>query len=306
MSWVSIINGFNAYLKIERSLSKNTVENYIRDVRKLENFFKSSTSEYKSWESINLNHLQEFLTSVHDLGLSANTQSRIISSIKTFFKFLMIEDLRNDNPAALLESPKIGRKLPDTLSVQEINALIDGIDRSKNEGERNVAIIEVLYGCGLRVSELINLKISELYFEEGFVRVIGKGDKQRLVPLGSVAKKHLGIYINQVRNHLKIHPDARDIVFLNRRGKQISRVMIFTIIKQLAQKIGITKNISPHTLRHSFATHLVEGGADLRAVQEMLGHQSITTTEIYTHLDRNYLRQAILDFHPLERNDQPT
>ena len=302
MSWVSIINGFNAYLKIERSLSKNTVENYIRDVRKLENFFKSSTSENKSWESINLNHLQEFLTSVHDLGLSANTQSRIISSIKTFFKFLMIEDLRNDNPAALLESPKIGRKLPDTLSVQEINALIDGIDRSKNEGERNVAIIEVLYGCGLRVSELINLKISELYFEEGFVRVIGKGDKQRLVPLGSVAKKHLKIYINQVRNHLKIHPDARDIVFLNRRGKQISRVMIFTIIKQLAQKIGITKNISPHTLRHSFATHLVEGGADLRAVQEMLGHQSITTTEIYTHLDRNYLRQAILDFHPLERN----
>ena len=302
MSWVSIINGFNAYLKIERSLSKNTVENYIRDVRKLENFFKSSTSENKSWESINLNHLQEFLTSVHDLGLSANTQSRIISSIKTFFKFLVIEDLRNDNPAALLESPKIGRKLPDTLSVQEINALIDGIDRSKNEGERNVAIIEVLYGCGLRVSELINLKISELYFEEGFVRVIGKGDKQRLVPLGSVAKKHLDIYINQVRNHLKIHPDARDIVFLNRRGKQISRVMIFTIIKQLAQKIGITKNISPHTLRHSFATHLVEGGADLRAVQEMLGHQSITTTEIYTHLDRNYLRQAILDFHPLERN----
>ena len=302
MSWASIINGFNAYLKIERSLSKNTVENYIRDVRKLENFFKSSTSENKSWESINLNHLQEFLTSVHDLGLSANTQSRIISSIKTFFKFLVIEDLRNDNPAALLESPKIGRKLPDTLSVQEINALIDGIDRSKNEGERNVAIIEVLYGCGLRVSELINLKISELYFEEGFVRVIGKGDKQRLVPLGSVAKKHLYIYINQVRNHLKIHPDARDIVFLNRRGKQISRVMIFTIIKQLAQKIGITKNISPHTLRHSFATHLVEGGADLRAVQEMLGHQSITTTEIYTHLDRNYLRQAILDFHPLERN----
>ena len=302
MSWASIINGFNAYLKIERSLSKNTVENYIRDVRKLEIFFKSSTSENKSWESLNLNHLQEFLTSVHDLGLSANTQSRIISSIKTFFKFLVIEDLRNDNPAALLESPKIGRKLPDTLSVQEINALIDGIDRSKNEGERNVAIIEVLYGCGLRVSELINLKISELYFEEGFIRVIGKGDKQRLVPLGSVAKKHLDIYINQVRNHLKIHPDARDIVFLNRRGKQISRVMIFTIIKQLAQKIGITKNISPHTLRHSFATHLVEGGADLRAVQEMLGHQSITTTEIYTHLDRNYLRQAILDFHPLERN----
>ena len=306
MSWASIINGFNAYLKIERSLSKNTVENYIRDVRKLENFFKSSTMENKSWESLNLNHLQEFLTSVHDLGLSANTQSRIISSIKTFFKFLVIEDLRNDNPTALLESPKIGRKLPDTLSVQEINALIDGIDRSKNEGERNVAIIEVLYGCGLRVSELINLKISELYFEEGFVRVIGKGDKQRLVPLGSVAKKHLDIYINQVRNHLKIHPDARDIVFLNRRGKQISRVMIFTIIKQLAKKIGITKNISPHTLRHSFATHLVEGGADLRAVQEMLGHQSITTTEIYTHLDRNYLRQAILDFHPLERNVQPT
>ena len=301
MSWKSTINGFNAYLKLERSLSENTVENYLRDIHKLENYFSSKETKKISWQEINLNHLQEFLTNIHDIGLSANTQSRIISSIKTFFKFLNIEDLRNDNPAELLEAPKTGRKLPDTLSVEEINLLINAIDRSKNEGERNVAIIEVLYGCGLRVSELINLKISELFWDEGFIRVIGKGSKQRLVPLGSVAKKHLTIYLNEIRVHLKINPNHEDIVFLNRRGNQLSRVMIFTIIKQLAEKASINKNISPHTLRHSFATHLIEGGADLRAVQEMLGHESITTTEIYTHLDRNYLRQAILDFHPLEK-----
>lgn len=305
MSWKSTINGFNAYLKIERSLSENTVENYIRDIRKLETYFNKSNNTKISWESINYNHLQEFLTNVHDIGLSSNTQSRIISSIKTFFKFLSIEDLRSDNPAELLESPKTGRKLPDTLSVEEINSLINAIDRSKQEGERNVAIIEVLYGCGLRVSELINLKLSEIYWDEGFIRVIGKGSKQRLVPLGSVAKKHLTIYLNEIRNQVNIHSEASDIVFLNRRGNKLSRVMIFTIIKQLSTKAGIKKNISPHTLRHSFATHLIEGGADLRAVQEMLGHESITTTEIYTHLDRNYLRQAILDFHPLEKKDSP-
>ena len=303
MSWNSIINGFSAYLKIERSLSDNTVESYIRDVIKLESFISHNSNEKKNWSTINLEDLQAFLSNIHDLGLSANSQSRIISSLKTFFKYLNIEDLIQNNPAELLESPKIGRKLPDTLSVDEINQLIQTIDRSTNLGERNITIIEVLYGCGLRVSELINLKISEIYWEEGFIRVIGKGSKQRLVPLGSVAVKHLKIYLKEIRIKLKINPSAQDIVFLNRRGNKLTRVMIFTIIKQLAEKANIKKNISPHTLRHSFATHLVEGGADLRAVQEMLGHESITTTEIYTHLDRSYLRQAILDHHPLEKKE---
>jgi len=301
MSWNSIVNGFNAYLKIERSLSENTVESYLRDVSKLENYFTKNSLKKISWENIEIENLQEFLSHIHDLGLSANSQSRIISSLKTFFKYLTIEDLRSNNPAELLETPKTGRKLPDTLSVEEINLLIAAIDRTANQGERNIAIIEVLYGCGLRVSELISLKISEIFWDEGFIRVIGKGSKQRLVPLGSIAVKHLKIYLNEIRIHAKIKPGAEDIVFLNRRGNQLTRVMIFTIIKQLALKAEIKKNISPHTLRHSFATHLVEGGADLRAVQEMLGHESITTTEIYTHLDRSYLRQAILDHHPLEK-----
>ena len=301
MSWNSIVNGFNAYLKIERSLSDNTVESYLRDVSKLENFFTKNSLKKISWENIEIENLQEFLSHIHDLGLSANSQSRIISSLKTFFKYLTIEELRSNNPAELLETPKTGRKLPDTLSVEEINLLIAAIDRTAKEGERNIAIIEVLYGCGLRVSELINLKISEIFWDEGFIRVIGKGSKQRLVPLGSIAVKHLKIYLNEIRIHAKIKPGSEDIVFLNRRGNHLTRVMIFTIIKQLAIKAEIKKNISPHTLRHSFATHLVEGGADLRAVQEMLGHESITTTEIYTHSDRSYLRQAILDHHPLEK-----
>lgn len=301
MSWNSIVNGFNAYLKIERSLSENTVESYLRDVSKLENYFTKNSLKKISWENIEIENLQEFLSHIHDLGLSANSQSRIISSLKTFFKYLTIEELRYNNPAELLETPKTGRKLPDTLSVEEINLLIAAIDRTAKEGERNIAIIEVLYGCGLRASELISLKISEIFWDEGFIRVIGKGSKQRLVPLGSIAVKHLKIYLNEIRIHAKIKPGAEDIVFLNRRGNQLTRVMIFTIIKQLALKAEIKKNISPHTLRHSFATHLVEGGADLRAVQEMLGHESITTTEIYTHLDRSYLRQAILDHHPLEK-----
>jgi integrase/recombinase XerD len=301
MSWNSIINGFNAYLRVERSLSENTVESYLRDVSKLEKYFSNKSSKKISWEKIELDNLQEFLSNIHDLGLSANSQSRIISSLKIFFKYLIIEELRTNNPAELLETPKTGRKLPDTLSVEEINLLIKAIDRTSDQGERNIAIIEILYGCGLRVSELINLKISEIFWDEGFIRVIGKGSKQRLVPLGSIAVKHLKIYLNEIRIHAKIKPGSEDIVFLNRRGNQLTRVMIFTIIKQLAIKAEIKKNISPHTLRHSFATHLVEGGADLRAVQEMLGHESITTTEIYTHLDRSYLRQAILDHHPLEK-----
>ena len=301
MSWNSINNGFESYLKLERSLSANTVENYIRDIKKLEKFFTTVTSTKKNWSEIKLENLQEFLAHIHDLGLSANSQSRIISSIKSFYKYLILENLMDTDPSELLESPKIGRKLPDTLSIEEINDLINAIDRSKPEGERNVAIIEVLYGCGLRVSELTEIQLSEIHWDEGFIRVIGKGNKQRLVPLGSVAKKHLKIYINEIRAHLKIKAEAEDIVFLNRRGGKLSRVMIFTIIKNLAELAGIQKSISPHTFRHSFATHLVEGGADLRAVQEMLGHESITTTEIYTHMDRSFLRQTILDYHPLEK-----
>ena len=301
MSWNSINNGFESYLKLERSLSSNTVENYIRDIKKLEKYFTIVSDTKTNWSEIKLENLQEFLAYIHDLGLSANSQSRIISSIKSFYKYLVLENLMETDPSELLESPKIGRKLPDTLSIEEINNLIGAIDRSKPEGERNVAIIEVLYGCGLRVSELIEIQLSEIHWDEGFIRVIGKGNKQRLVPLGSVAKKHLKIYINEIRAHLKIKTEAEDIVFLNRRGAKLSRVMIFTIIKNLAALAGIQKSISPHTLRHSFATHLVEGGADLRAVQEMLGHESITTTEIYTHMDRSYLRQTILDYHPLEK-----
>ncbi len=303
MSWNSIKNGFESFLKLERSLSSNTVESYLRDIKKLEKYFTAISINKLSWSDIQLEHLQEFLSHIHDQGLSANSQSRIISSIKAFYKYLILENLMKYNPADLLESPKIGRKLPDTLSVDEINLLINVIDRSKPEGERNITIVEVLYGCGLRVSELIELQLSEIHWDEGFIRVIGKGNKQRLVPLGSIAKKHLKLYINDIRPHLNIHTDAEDIIFLNRRGAKLSRVMIFTIIKNLATLAGIRKKISPHTLRHSFATHLVEGGADLRAVQEMLGHESITTTEIYTHMDRSYLRQAILDFHPLEKRD---
>ena len=298
MSWNSIIMGFSSYLKLEKSLSDNTVESYIRDIGKLETYFININISYNV---INISNLQEFLANIHDIGLSAKTQARIVSSIKSFYKYLMLENIIDQNPAELLESPKIGRKLPDVLDIEEIESMIASIDRSKAEGERNVAIIEILYSCGLRVSELINLKISEIHFNEGFIRIIGKGNKQRLVPLGSVAAKHLNIYINEKRIHDKIFPEYKDIVFLNRRGKQLSRVMIFTIVKNIVALAGIRKNISPHSLRHSFATHLVEGGADLRAVQEMLGHQSITTTEIYTHLDRSYLMQNILNFHPLEK-----
>jgi len=290
--------GFSSYLKLEKSLSDNTVESYIRDIGKLETYFININISYNV---INISNLQEFLANIHDIGLSAKTQARIVSSIKSFYKYLMLENIIDQNPAELLESPKIGRKLPDVLDIEEIESMIASIDRSKAEGERNVAIIEILYSCGLRVSELINLKISEIHFNEGFIRIIGKGNKQRLVPLGSVAAKHLNIYINEKRIHDKIFPEYKDIVFLNRRGKQLSRVMIFTIVKNIVALAGIRKNISPHSLRHSFATHLVEGGADLRAVQEMLGHQSITTTEIYTHLDRSYLMQNILNFHPLEK-----
>ena len=243
-----------------------------------------------------------FLSDLHQHNISARSQSRIISSIKSFYKFLLLEKEINVNPSELIESPKIGKKLPEFLTIHEIDHLIKSIDRSKKEGERNLAMLEVLYGCGLRVSELIELKVSEIYWKEGFIRIIGKGNKERLVPLGKIASKHLKIYIDEIRVHQnKIKDHFIDHVFINKNGTKLSRVMVFKIIKNLALQSGIKKNISPHTLRHSFATHLVEGGADLRAVQEMLGHQSITTTEIYTHLDRNYLKQTILDHHPMEK-----
>jgi len=298
MNWNSILKGFKAYLQLERSLSENSVDAYLRDINKLEQFCELQ-GIFVQPEKLTQQQLEQFLTFVSEYGLSARTQARILSGLKAFYKYLSIEDIIDDNPTELLEAPKIGRKLPDVLSIEEINELINAIDLSKPEGERNKAILETMYSCGLRVSELVNLKLSNLVFNEGFIHVVGKGSKERIVPIGSVAVKHINIYIQSVRNHQQnISKGNEDVLFLNRRGAKLTRVMIFTIIKQLCEKAGINKSISPHTLRHSFATHLVEGGADLRAVQEMLGHESITTTEIYTHLDRDYLRQAILDFHP--------
>jgi len=298
MSWHSHISGFKAYLKLERSLSDNSIEGYIRDIGKLDQFIHEIEDKKTAPDQIQLEDLQAFIRWINEMGLSASSQARIISGIKAFYKFLIMEDLIKDDPSELLESPKIGRKLPDTLTIDDIDRLMEAIDRSKPEGERNLAMLETLYSCGLRVSELVNLEMSEVFWEEGFVRVIGKGNKERLVPIGGKAIKQLKIYIEEIRVHQKIQPGFENYVFLNRRGKNLTRVMIFTIIKQLAEKIALGKNISPHTFRHSFATHLIEGGADLRAVQEMLGHESITTTEIYTHLDRSYLKQMIMDHHP--------
>ena len=301
MSWKSLIKGYENYLKIEKSLSSNTVDAYIRDINKMDGFFNSEDSK-KKINSINHEDFQNYLAHLNELKINARSQSRVISSMRSFFKYLMIEKIIDNNPSELLENPKTGKKLPEFLTIDEIDLMVSQIDRSKSDGERNIAILEVLYGCGLRVTELIELKISEIYWKEGFIRIIGKGNKERLVPLGKTASKHLKIYLNEIRVHQKIDNQFVDHVFINKNGKQLSRVMIFKIIKKLTEKAGIQKNVSPHTLRHSFATHLVEGGADLRAVQEMLGHQSITTTEIYTHLDKNYLKQNILDYHPLEKS----
>ena len=295
MSWESTILGFKNYLTIERSLSANSVDAYIRDVKKLADFAREKE---KTELEIKRSDLSEFIYNISKSGVATRSQSRIISGIKAFYKYLIMEDYITMDPTELLESPKIGMKLPDTLSIKEIDRLIAAIDLSKAEGERNRAILEMLYSCGLRVTELITLKLSNVSFVEGFIKVVGKGNKERLAPIGNTALKYLNIYINEVRNHQKIQKGHEDIIFLNRRGKQLTRVMIFTIIKKLAEKIGLKKNISPHTFRHSFATHLIQGGADLRAVQEMLGHESITTTEIYTHIDKEYLREAIITFHP--------
>lgn len=294
MLWLDQIKGFKNYLKLERGLSENSVESYVRDAQKLFQF----CGETKNLRNLTDEDIHNFLVYLNDLGLSATSQARILSGIKAFFEFLFIEKLIDNDPTQLTSSPRIKRKLPETLHLHEIEAMMTAIDLSTPEGPRNKAIIEVMYSCGLRVSELVSLKISDCLFNEGFVRVIGKGNKMRLVPIGNEAIKFSNIYKNAVRTHLSIEKGHDDFLFLNRRGKALSRVMVFLIIKDLAEKAGIHKSISPHTLRHSFATHLVEGGADLRAVQEMLGHESIITTEIYTHLDRAYLQQTLKEFHP--------
>ena len=295
--WEAYKKGFKAYLQLEKSLSRNSVEAYVHDIEKFTQFLVINQIE-KSPNEIELEHLEDFLKWINELGMTSSSQARIISGLKGFYKFCIQEQITKANPTELLEAPKLPKHLPDTLSFEEIEKIIQAIDLSTPEGTRNKAIIETLYSCGLRVSELVNLKLSCLYFEVGYVRIIGKGDKERLVPIGSSAIKYIKIYLESVRLHIPVKAEFEDIVFLNRRGRNLTRVMIFTIIKELAKKAVITKNISPHTFRHSFATHLVEGGADLRAVQEMLGHESIITTEIYTHLDREYLRETLQQFHP--------
>ena len=297
MDWRSAIKGFQAYLKLEKSLSPNSIEAYSRDIDKLRQFSEVQNIPLKP-ENIKLADLRLFINWVNELGMIPSSQARILSGIKAFYKYMLTEDIIQDDPSALLESPKIQRKLPDTLSYEDINKLIAAIDLSRPDGARNKAILEVLYGCGLRVSELTELKLSNLYLDIEFIKVTGKGSKERLVPIGGEAVKALKIWIEQVRVHTPIKKGEEDMVFLNQRGGRLSRIYIFTLIKQLAEIIGLKKSISPHTFRHSFATHLVEGGADLRAVQEMLGHESITTTEIYTHLDREFLKGTIIQFHP--------
>ncbi len=294
-TWNRYIKDFVSYLKIERGLADNSILAYQNDVQKLVDY---SIPRNKTVINLNYNDLKDFVAVLYDLGLSARSQARIISGLKQFFGYLLLENEIKDDPSELLELPKIGRKLPEFLSIEEIDLLIDSIDLSKNEGHRNRAILETLYSCGLRVSELVNLRFSDLFFEEGFIRVIGKGNKERLVPVSPSVEKEMGIYNDFIRRHQTIQPGNENIVFLNRRGAKLTRVMIFTIVKDLSELAGISKNISPHTFRHSFATHMIEGGANLRAVQEMLGHESITTTEIYTHLDQRFLRDAIISFHP--------
>jgi len=297
MIWQSYINGFKAFLKLEKSLSQNSVDAYLHDINKFTQYLEFKQLQHTP-EKVDLHLLQDFLKWINELGMSARTQARVISGIKAFYKYLILENTIKVDPTELLESPKLGRKLPDTLSVEEIDRLISAIDLSKPEGQRNKAMLETLYSSGLRVTELISLKISNLYFKQGFIRIVGKGNKERIVPIGSIAIKYINIYLEDIRVHVKIKKDSEDSLFLNRRGGRISRNMVFMIIKDLALKINLNKKISPHTFRHSFATHLIEGGADLRAVQEMLGHESITTTEIYLHMNREYLRDSILQFHP--------
>lgn len=296
MNWEPYIKSFRQYLKLERGLSQNTIENYTLDLYKLTKYLETYQIDV-SPVHINEEQIQDFIYTISK-SINPRTQARIISGLKSFFSYLVFEESRKDFPMELIESPKTGRKLPDTLSVAEIDALIHAIDKSTPEGERNRTILETLYGCGLRVSELITLKISDLFFDEGFVKITGKGNKQRFVPIGKNTIKYINLYMNNVRSGVPIQKGHEDILFLNRRGRQLSRAMVFTIIKNLAEEIGLNKSISPHTFRHSFATHLLENGADLRAIQLMLGHESITTTEVYVHLDRKHLTKVVNTFHP--------
>ena len=289
-----LLHQFYQYIRIEKSLSPKTVEAYMRDIGKFENFL----GEERSLENATLEDLQSFLVQLYNEGMQARSQARTISGIKAFYHFLLFSNQIDSDPTELLDAPKIGRKLPSVLSIPEIESILNAVDLSMPEGHRNKAIIEVLYGCGLRVSELVNLRLSQLHFEENYLRIIGKGDKERLVPIGHIAQKAIKLYVEGEREHIKIKKGCEDIVFLNRRGGQLTREMIFIMVKQLAEAAGVKKTISPHTFRHSFATHLIDGGADLRAVQEMLGHESITTTEIYTHLDREYIKTNIALYHP--------
>ncbi|WP_375418018.1 site-specific tyrosine recombinase XerD [uncultured Hymenobacter sp.] len=297
MTWPAAIRQFEGYLQLEKSLSPNSVEAYARDVRKLQQFLEMERVG-ASPTQVTTRLLRDFLATLTDLGLGATSQARTLSGLKAFFNFLIMEDLLKLDPTDTLEAPKTGRHLPDTLSYPEVETLLGAIDLSTDEGLRARALLEVLYSSGLRVSELTDLRLSNIYADQGFIKVLGKGNKERLVPIGREALKHLNFYLSGVRGHLDIKPGSEDIVFLNARGSQLSRITVFTTIKKLAERAGLRLSISPHTFRHSFATHLIEGGADLRAVQEMLGHASITTTEIYTHLDRDYLRQVITEFHP--------
>jgi len=297
MDWKTTVDNFRTFLNFEKSLSKNSTEAYVRDINTLIAYLKINSIN-KNPSEISMKDLQAFLKYITQLGVSSRSQARIISGIRSYYKYLMMEDLIDSNPTSLLEAPSLGQKLPEVLTVEEIDELISCIDLSKPEGHRNRAIIETLYSCGLRVSELINLRISNIYDDQSYIRILGKGDKERLIPLSKSALQEIMLYVENYRNKTTIQKGNEDIVFLNRRGKQLSRVMIFHIIKELSKSTNISKNISPHTFRHSFATHLVEGGADLRAVQEMLGHESILTTEIYTHLNKEYLKDTISLYHP--------
>ena len=297
MSWKNNINGFRSYLMLERNLSENSIESYERDVNKLVDYLEMNDNKV-SVKKINTSDLTAFIRWIAEIGMSASTQARILSGIKAFFKYLILEDVISTDPCNLIEGPKKGFKLPDTLSTEEIDQIINAIDLSHPLGQRNKAIIETLYGCGLRVTELINLKLSNWYKKDGFIKVIGKGNKERLIPIGNITAKILKIYVEEVRCNINIQKGQEDYIFLSKRGKHLSRVSIFNIVKEIAEKAQIKKNISPHTFRHSFATELIERGANLRAVQEMLGHESITTTQLYTHINRDFLRESIISHHP--------
>jgi len=296
MKWQNALHDYRLYLKIERGLSQNTIASYSRDVKKLIGFLEDNAMSISPLK-INETHIQEFIYHCAKL-INARSQARLISGLRNFFDYLVFEDYRNTNPTQLLESPKIGRKLPDTLSTKEINKILEQIDLSTTQGERNKAMLETLYSCGLRVTELITLKISDLFFDEGFIRVLGKGNKQRFVPINTLNQKYIKAYIRGIRCHIDVQKGFEDTVFLNRRGRQLTRNMVFMILKDLVATAGIKKRISPHTFRHSFATHLLENGADLRAIQQMLGHESITTTEIYMHVDKSHLKKVVQQFHP--------